>query len=83
MTTDKAATPNGTEINVTRAPQDNDDIKYQPDRQSIVSDQKSFDSGDVLSRENVDPVLKAKLYLVNNVSDSPKPQRQYTKYPFR
>lgn len=44
-----------------------DEIKHAPDVQSIASDQKSI-VGEVLSQENVDPVLKAKLHLVNNAS---------------
>jgi hypothetical protein len=55
------------DINVNPTHQPDDEIKYQQDAQSIVSDQKSFSTGDVLSQENADPVLKAKLHLVNDV----------------
>ncbi|KAH8807706.1 major facilitator superfamily domain-containing protein [Xylogone sp. PMI_703] len=50
--------------------QPDDDLKITQQRSaSIVSDQKSFAVGDILSLELVDPVLTSKIHLINNAID--------------
>jgi hypothetical protein len=64
------STTNSERVTAAPNPEQHDDLDIKEHvsvRGSIASDQKPFAVGDVLSLENVDPVLTTKIHLINNV----------------
>ena len=65
MSLDEAGEKNPRDVEKTQIPDHTRDVE-------LGSDSDSLQKGDVLSLEHVDPVLNAKMHLVNNVCHSPR-----------
>lgn len=51
------------------SPADKKDVESSAQQQIFDDDVSSLQKGDILSQEHVDPVLNAKMHLVNNAID--------------